>query len=402
MFARKTTQRADLPHSTTSPATGNTNSKSKSKSKSRIAELDGLRGLAALAIVLFHTSPSRLPMGWAAVDLFFVLSGYLITTIILRQGDSPRFLARFFIRRGLRIWPIYYLTLLLILALGLGPGLPRPIDLSGLPYDLLYLQKIPRYWTDQAQNFSPYLAHTWTLAIEEQFYLVWPVLLLWTRRKGVIPLALGALAISLTLRAGGWPVFLLGTRADGLALGALLAAFLDDSKGSPPISPVLLRKFLWVALGTSILGLGWVAQVAGLGLPAGPPPWPALSIFLINLCWFGVVGLVVLGAGKPGLAGLRGRRLGYLGRISYGLYLYHLPILGLSGDYARALGLSGQPFWREGPTLALCFLLAALSWHYVERPILAFKDRFDDPSGSDKNANANASRIEPLANRRAG
>src|SRR5262245_25669872 len=110
----------------------------------RVRELDALRGLAALAIVVYHFALSWFPIGWAFVDLFFVLSGYLITSIILEHRQSPRFLPRFYLRRGLRIWPIYYLCLLLLLVF--GPSLPRPTDWGALPAHLTYTQNVERYW----------------------------------------------------------------------------------------------------------------------------------------------------------------------------------------------------------------------------------------------------------------
>ena len=107
----------------------------------RIAELDGLRGLAAVLIVAYHLFRDYPPGFWAAVDLFFVLSGYLITAIVLRHACSWRFLLAFYARRGLRIWPIYYLVIL-ILVLGVG----RRGDLVALPYYLTYTQQFPHYW----------------------------------------------------------------------------------------------------------------------------------------------------------------------------------------------------------------------------------------------------------------
>ena len=137
---------------------------------------------------------------------------------------------------------------------------------------------------------------------------------------------------------------------------------------------------LW---GLGVCGLAGVAGLVALGttvglrLPQGPPPWPALSILAFNLTWFGVVGVAAVGSGQSWLSVLRRPRLRWLGQVSYGLYLYHLPIMILSGDIARGFGLRGQPFWREGPTLALCFVAAALSWRYVEEPILRLKSRFE-------------------------
>jgi len=101
-------------------------SRTDSETAPRVAELDSLRGAAALAVMIFHVKPGWLPFGWAAVDLFFVLSGYLITSIILRQGQTPGFLRNFYIRRGLRTWPIYHIAIAVIIIL--SPILLRPCD----------------------------------------------------------------------------------------------------------------------------------------------------------------------------------------------------------------------------------------------------------------------------------
>ena len=113
----------------------------------RIPELDGLRGLAALAVLLAHLGEGRWPLvgwGWTAVNLFFVLSGYLITGIVLREGHAPGFWRAFYARRVLRIWPVYFGTIAAILAV--GPLVGRPAATAGLPSYLTFTQNVPRYW----------------------------------------------------------------------------------------------------------------------------------------------------------------------------------------------------------------------------------------------------------------
>lgn len=344
----------------------------------RIPELDGLRGLAALAIVLFHSNPKRLPAGWAAVDLFFVLSGYLITAILLKHAGTPGLLRSFYLRRGLRIWPIYYLAIGLLLAF--DPLLPAACNRGALAYDLTYTQTVPLYWADTMPVFSRYLRHTWTLVVEEQFYLVWPLLVLAAgRRNRVAGLALVVAGGAVLARCRGYSLMLPAARADGLALGGLLAVLLAEP-GDARSKARRLR-----ALGaTALAGVGALIALGltvGLRLPQGPPRWPGLTILAFNVTWFGVVGLAACGSGHPALRVLRRPRLRYLGQISYGLYLYHLPILVLSGDIARGFGLRGQPFWREGPTLALAFLAAAASWRWIEQPCLRLKEALSyDPA----------------------
>jgi peptidoglycan/LPS O-acetylase OafA/YrhL len=340
----------------------------------RIPELDGLRALASVAIVLYHANPKRVPCGWAAVDVFFVLSGFLITGIILRHGRQPGFLRSFYIRRSLRIWPIYYLTIAVFVLL--NPWLAAPQNFGALPWDLTYTQNLPLYWTDRMPVFSRYLRHTWTLAIEEQFYLLWPLAVLVAMRlRAVTALCVAVVVGCVYARSTGLSLMTLGSRGDGLALGGLLAVFVEACRSAA--SQRWLARGLVVAVLGGGAGILALAMTVGLKLPQGPPPWPALTILCVNLMAVGVVGRAVLSCGGGSWAArfLRRPRLRAVGRMGYGLYLYHLPILLLSGDIARHFGLRGQPFWREGPTLALCFLAAWGSWRWVETPCLRLAHR---------------------------
>lgn len=340
----------------------------------RLPELDGLRALAVLTVIGAHCQAELLLYGWPAVDLFFVLSGYLITSIILEHADSPRFLLPFYFRRGLRIWPIYYLT---VSALWLAcPYLPRAWNVAGLPWVLTYTQNVSRYWSAGTVEFTAYFRHTWSLAIEEQFYLLWPALILLVGRKRLRPLCLGVIILALVARAGGLHWWTLAARCDGLALGGLLAAL-----GVRPSAPERSRSLTPVLFAVGGLAtLSTIALLVRLSL-RGIPPYPAPSLFLfsINLVWFALVGLAVLHSGHPALRCLRSRGLCYLGQISYGLYLYHFVILAVAGDLARVAGLHGRPLWRDLLLVAVCVGVAVLSWRFVERPLLRLKDRIPYP-----------------------
>ena len=347
----------------------------------RIVELDSLRGFAAIAVMIFHVREAWLPFGWAAVDLFFVLSGYLITTIILRQGERPGFLSNFYVRRGLRTWPIYYLLIAIVIFL--YPVLPRAFEWSQLPYSLTYTQGLSRLWGGSPTAFCPYLAHTWTLAIEEQFYLAWPALVLLVGRRRVAVLALVCAGGSMWARSQGvwWDSL---TRADGLALGGLLAAlrFHDDDHARQFWRPGFALGAIRLA---GFAALAWLCVLgAGIGLrPQGALLRnPVLTLLLVNLLWLGLIEVVLATAGRPALGLLRLRPLRRLGLISYGLYLYHFPLLAFTIDLAHACGYTGRPIYVRIVGVLLAVPVAALSWRFIERPLLDLKRKYAYGPGS--------------------
>src|SRR5262249_12621797 len=132
--------------------------------------------------------------------LFFVLSGYLITNIILKYEESPHFIMSFYARRGLRIWPIYFLLLFVLVAVNCF--LPHPYSLAGLPYYLTYTQNAPLYWGKPMPPFNPAFDHPWTLALEEQYYLLWPALVLCVGKRRLVWLCLALIAIAFVARSG--------------------------------------------------------------------------------------------------------------------------------------------------------------------------------------------------------
>jgi peptidoglycan/LPS O-acetylase OafA/YrhL len=346
----------------------------------RLSELDGLRGLAVIGIVLFHYSnPSwlydhALYIGCTTLELFFVLSGFLITSIILRGMDGGSFLVRFYARRSLRIWPIYYLTLFAVIAMSrLKPGM---FPMQGLFQYLTYTQNIEGYWGGTPRQLAYPFGLTWSLAIEEQFYILWPLLLLVVGRRGVIPAAFAFMAIAVAARWGGYSSHLLLARCDGFALGGLLAALLDKDV-APTRMPIGLRPVLWLT------GIAALARMTLGQALQGRRPFDITveatglhdTILPLALFFFSVVGLVVLHAGSPGLAPLRFGPLVHVGKISYGLYLYHLFVVPPTQALVARLGLPRI----LTTSLQLCVLLvvANLSWYLVEQPFLRLKDRFD-------------------------
>ncbi|MFO0889635.1 MAG: acyltransferase [Isosphaeraceae bacterium] len=347
----------------------------------RIPELDGLRGLAALTVVMFHLYITAVPFGWAAVDLFFVLSGFLITGIVIEQMERPGFLKTFYARRSLRIWPIYYLTIVVLLvatAVSWRVWLPFALYLQNtgfylLPWDELRGKVFGPDW--------PTLNHTWSLAVEEQFYLVWPALLLLAGRSRVPLLAGLGLAVSVAARSAGYPHTLLLSRCDGLALGALLASILSDPAiESAEDRKAAVRPWIRVSLGLVLLlamRLGHEWRTGRVRLPLGfRMEDAAAEVLTVSLLAFALVAWVVVDSGHRRFAWLRWRPPGALGTISYGLYLYHVPVLH-SVDAILPRSIVGFRALEGLLTLGLTLAVAGLSWRYIEQPILRLKDRFD-------------------------
>lgn len=356
----------------------------------RLAELDAIRGLAALAILVNHLPFSnRLThLGAYGVDLFFVLSGYLITAIILRDGDSKGFLAAFYVRRSLRIWPIYYLMLVVVILV--NPAFHPRFRLDGWPWYAAYIQGIPRYWGETPPPFTPLYDHTWTLALEEQYYLLWPALILLLGRRSVVPLALGFAAVATIARARGVSDRLLLGRCDGFALGGLLAGLLVDLDRVRARPREAIRGFSLALAG--VAGLWLLVSLTGVGKVPGSAAsgqwYGSLRVLAVTLCFTALIGLILVGAGSRPLAPLRDRRLSALGQISYGLYLYHYPIYFLADALIGPTPVWGISLLKIGTSL----VVAWLSWTFIETPILGLKGRFQYRSGDGAGARSRVAR----------
>lgn len=343
----------------------------------RIPELDSLRGLAAMAVVLYHLRFDGYPILGSSVDLFFVLSGYLITRIILEESGRSGFFGVFYTRRMLRIFPVYYLALALVVLTNHWRFTPEP--LAGLWRYLTYTQFLEGYWTAPAEQFSRWFLHSWTLALEEQFYLVWPLAVVLLGRRGVLRIALPLVGLAAFLRARGVLQHLLFTRCDGLVMGAVLAALLVD-EAWPRLHPIALRRGClgaWLAGMCIRTAMVWLLPAA-FELGAGTH-WPRTvnSLIVTSQClaYAGFVGLVVLSTGAWWLAPLRRARLRYIGTISYGIYVYHPLVMGLASNFQIQV-LGWKNHWQlDVVKFGLALAAAALSWHVFESPILKLKNR---------------------------
>ena len=307
--------------------------------------------------------------GFTGVDLFLVLSGFLITSILLQTRDQERFFTNFYARRALRIWPLYYSLLVLVFVLlpMLQPQLRAAIFESSRPWQAFpfFLQN----YLARDDYFGP-LEVTWTLAIEEQFYLLWPVIVWLAPRRLLKPLALSGIVISTVLRF--WVtrnlLFLRIvtnplTRLDGLGLGSFLAIWIPESNVDK------VKK-----TGTAMIAVALPCIAALLLL--GSMEWAIFAVFSIFYA-----GLLCLAINTPLGAGWN--FLKYTGTISYGLYLAHTPSFDLARDprVRRLFALHLSQTWNDITlvflSFAIAYVLAATSWHFFESKILKLKCLFE-------------------------
>lgn len=359
-------------------------------------ELDGLRAIAILMVMVLHAqwvlwaegqpttflsaitdkSPrSFWEVGWAGVDLFFVLSGYLISRILLElpAGASLR---TFYRHRALRILPLYFVTVLL--AFGLGPLLPGVLQHNPEGLEFWRFASFTHNFTDQP-FWSWILTPSWSLGVEIHFYLLWPLLLLRLPRSG-LPWILAGLVLLLPglkalamvqLPLEGMIYHVTPFRLDDFAAGAFVAwAQLNPDRLSPPrlrqlslwLSPLALVGLVLLAL------IDPVAPLLGVHKPA----LAILGFSLLALGFGGWVGWTVSGLPKS-LHGLLSHPwVVWIGKISYGLYLLHMLAFMVTSVGLRELGASSP--WLQMPAMFLAAIaLATLSWLGLEQPFLRLK-----------------------------
>jgi peptidoglycan/LPS O-acetylase OafA/YrhL len=337
----------------------------------RIPQLDAIRGIAVL-LVLLHNTDQRLwagalaRNGWMGVDLFFVLSGFLITGILLDTKQQEGYFRNFYARRCLRIWPLYYSVLLFMFVLVplLRPSeAHRIFESRSMPW-WSYFVFLQNFMVPVVTKATGPLGVTWSLAVEEQFYLVWPLVVYFSSESQLKKIALTVICLSPALRFYFWQrqfniypnTF---CRLDGLMAGALLAMFFR--------SRVFSRK--------SYVRLAWVCLAVGLPLAfvteAYGERWITFSFTALAATAF--VYLAMCSRQKWFQAILANRFLVYTGVISYGIYLLEkIPI-----DVARSLYLGRHPVVVLLAAAAATYAMALISWNLLEKPCLRFKRYFE-------------------------
>src|SRR3989441_5759727 len=342
----------------------------------KIPQLDAVRGIAILLVILHNTSAKYHALhlqplfgnGWMGVDLFFVLSGLLITGILADTKHSHGYFKNFYARRCLRIWPLYYSLILFMFVL---VPFVRPSQANAV------FDRSSPWWAYPffLQNFliplptmaTGPLAVTWSLAIEEQFYLVWPWVVRYCSDAQVRRIAIAVICLSPALR------FYLSLhhvdfytnvfcRLDGLMAGALLALGVRSDAFRP-------SKFISLAWISFLL-----AAPLALLTEAFDARWIVFSLTAVASTSF--VYLSLFSSHKWLLAAMTNKAIVYTGTISYGLYLLHkIPF-----DVAQAFQLDGHPFLMVPVGLVAAYGMAVLSWNLLEAPFLRLK-RFFDSSG---------------------
>lgn len=329
--------------------------------------LNGLRGIAVLAVIGFHAKAPYFGGGFAGVDFFFVLSGFLISSILLAEIDATGSvsLPRFYLRRAQRLMPAMLLAIALYLCAA---------PWAWPQYDGLHVRDAAvtaLFLSDYGKAFwgmPIVLQHTWSLAVEEHFYILWPLLLMAVAPR-MPPGGLVKTILCLFALATLWRIACVGlgqdftevyyrfdTRASGLVLGALIAA--------------ARRAGLMPAPGPKAIA----AAAASAALIVALAPWGHAVVLAVLTAMAEIAAAIVIchivsGAAPGASAVARILELGslqYLGRISYGLYLFHFPVAVLLRD--TYTGLPGFAL-----IAAASAVLASASWYLVERPILAMK-----------------------------
>ena len=350
--------------------------------------LDGLRGVAILLVIFVHNFGfmNYFFFGWLGVDLFFVLSGFLITEILLNSLGQPGFLKRFYIRRVLRIFPLFYLLLLICLFI-----LPL---FKSLSLDVSYYRDNKFWHWTYLQNWlyifkEPYgdklLMHTWSLAVEEQFYLLWPLLILLIRRPNFLLVAM--LLILIMTGVARYIVWLYKvedlaysslytfTRIDGLCIGSMVALL-------QKINPGFLKKntlLIVLLMAATNFGFYFINDRSGFTLP-----YLAFVGYTTFAVLFGLlVYEAVTGESKFLQLLLDNRPLKFFGKISYGLYVYHWPVYIIFFDHLRnrlngndLLSFRAAELTSGVAVTLIAIFLSILSYRYFEKPFLLLKSKF--------------------------
>jgi len=355
--------------------------------------LDGVRGLAILSVIVFHTPGIAATgstvgkvithianLGWVGVDLFFVLSGFLITGILIDERDSPSYFRTFFSRRILRIVPVYVVFVLFSIWLAPTLQVSTPEAASKIrelqPWYWTYLVNV-RIATHGWSSVGEGTTHLWSLCVEEQFYLLWPIAVYALSPKSLPRLAIACVVIAelsrivmVSLGAPGEVNYvLLPTRIDALSVGAFLACAVRD-----PMLLAAVRRFRSPLLVASLLAL-LPSLIIEHTLDFQRPTTQLVALPAIAV----LSGLLIIEASQS-VGWIASRPLRFIGRYSYGMYIWHVSVIAavysIFSSFVRVQE-SDTAIFAFGFLLAVAVgvtvLSALASWYLIEAPFLRLK-----------------------------
>ena len=369
----------------------------------RVRELDGVRGISIIVVVAFHllkradyfTSNETLhfitrlsSIGWVGVDIFFVLSGFLITSILLRTKHEKNYFKNFYVRRSLRIFPLYFVFIAVILLLlpkldpDFTPEIPR-----ALPFLLLYQQnwlmlisKIP---------LTTYLAVTWSLAIEEQFYLIWPAVVYFTKKETLIKLSIGVILFSILARLLGilfWDdmsqvstffYYNTFTRFEQLVFGGLLAIAFTEPLWIQRLKNISIPSF-WVAF-TAFLALCFTAYPHMV--PLDENIWLVFGGYTLAAVFSAALVTILMTHPETSMFRrlFQNKLLIFFGKYSYSIYLLHVPVILILLDMLWRTQLRGWTMYLAYMVLTYIITVvgALITWNLLEKHMLNLKKYFE-------------------------
>jgi peptidoglycan/LPS O-acetylase OafA/YrhL len=357
--------------------------------KEHYPALDGLRGVAILLVVLFHNFGfiKQSYFGWLGVDLFFVLSGFLITTILINEVGKQDYLKNFYIRRVLRIFPLYFLCLTIFLIIIPALGLYKE--------ELTYFIKNQWWLWTYLQNWlysfhltsdAKMLTHLWSLAVEEQFYLVWPFIILVIKSpRKLFFIMLTVLVLVIATRSIIWlcriedlnyTTLYTFTRIDGICIGSMVALLMR-------VKPYLITKNM-AAIVLVLAAMNFIFYLINKS-DGNNYPYFAFVGYTTFCAMFGLLVHEIVTSNKTTITNkiFSVSPLRFFGKISYGFYVFHWPVYLMTQQYffnylQNNLQLSGA-YSRIGASIlstGLAFLISIISYYYFERYFLRLKDKF--------------------------
>jgi peptidoglycan/LPS O-acetylase OafA/YrhL len=377
--------------------------------ENRVRELDGLRGIAVLIVIAFHvfkraayftehpiliTISDLTSVGWVGVDIFFTLSGYLITSILLKAKEGENYFKNFYIRRVLRIFPLYYIAIaaVLLFAPKVEPEFTQNLG-KMLPLMLLYQQN----WAPLIKGLyiTQYLGITWSLAIEEQFYLIWPLVVYKLKPKQLIKVSIGYIVFSIFIRILGtilWPdldqastFFYHSTfaRFEEIVFGGLLAIFMTYSGAEQKVyrfSMSVFTIFFFVFIALCLLSLPGLPNPGYSSIPLMLGGYTSIALFSV-----GLIGVFITHSQQNFLRRFfQNPILTFFGKYSYSMYLFHMTVALVLLDIYWHSGMRG---WKPYvlyivSTYLVTTLIALLTWNLLEKHMLNLKRFFEYRSGN--------------------